>query len=71
MKTGLDARELQSNTGNLVRIEGGCATVMGYKFPQATVIFADDGKAEARIEAHSQDICSIALVVFTRPGLTV
>ena len=29
--------KLQLNAGNLVRIEGGCATVWGYKLPDATV----------------------------------
>jgi hypothetical protein len=52
----------QSNAGNLVRIEGGCATVTGYKLRKATVP-SGDGKAEARLEARSQDIGSIVLVV--------
>jgi hypothetical protein len=44
-----------------VRIEGGYATVTGYKLLRATVL--GDGKAEARFDARSQDIGSIVLVV--------
>jgi hypothetical protein len=59
-------KETQLNAGNLVKIEGGCATVTGYKLPHATVPHVRDGKAEARFEAPSQDTGSSVLVVMER-----
>ena len=35
-------------TGNLVKIEGGCATVTGYKLPQPLRICDKEGGSEAR-----------------------
>ena len=42
-------------SGNLVKIEDGCATVKGYKLPRATVVCVrrTDGKAGARLRPKS------------------
>jgi hypothetical protein len=45
-----------------VKIEGGCATVTGYKLSIATVSITD-GKAKARFETSSQDTGLAVLVV--------
>ena len=42
-------------SGNPVRIGDGCATVMGYRLPQATIAQEANGKAGARLDAQSQD----------------
>jgi hypothetical protein len=42
-------------SGNLVKVEDGCATVKGYKLPRATVVCVrrTDGKAGARLRPKS------------------
>jgi hypothetical protein len=45
-----------------VKVEGGCATVRGYKFPSSHCLPPQDGKAEIRFETSSQDTGLAVLV---------
>ena len=52
-------------SGNPVRIRNGCATVTGYKLPEATVSFAfgECREGGSEVQARSQDTGLVALVV--------
>ena len=53
-------------SGNPVRIGGGCATVTGYKLSKPLAAEKAVGKERARLDAWSQDIGLVVLVVIPR-----
>jgi hypothetical protein len=64
---GNPLQDIQAS-GNLVKIEDGCATVTGYKLPRP-LVGQPAGKAGARSNARSQDIGLVVLVMIPLRGI--